>query len=252
MDLGLTGKKAIVTGGSRGIGRAIAETLAAEGVDLAICARSAEALEAAAKELEAAGVAVTARVVDVGDAEALKGFISESIEALGGLDILVSNPSGGTGVDEASWKANFEVDLMGAVRSVEAALPALCASDAASVLFVGTTAAVETFMGPTSYNALKAALITHANGLSQALGGQGVRVNTISPGPIFFEGGAWDMIKQYNAAMYEEALAGHPGGRMGDASDVANAAVFLSSPAARHITGVNLIVDGGFTKRVNF
>jgi len=252
MDLGLEGKKAIVTGASRGIGRAIAETLAAESVDVAICARNAEALEAAAKELAASGVKVVSAVVDVADADALKAFIADSIENLGGLDILVSNPSGGNGVDEASWKANFEVDLMGAVRSVETALPALIESDAASVLFIGTTAAVETFMGPTSYNALKAALITHANGLSQALGGQGVRVNTVSPGPIFFEGGAWDMIKQYNTAMYEEALKGHPSGRMGDASDVANAAVFLSSPAAKHITGANLIVDGGFTKRVDF
>jgi len=252
VDLGLKGKKAIVTGGSRGIGRAIAGALAAEGVDVAIGARNADSLEAAAKELEATGVKVVAKAVDVGDAAALKGFVTDSIEALGGLDILVSNPSGGNGVDEASWKANFEVDLMGAVRSVEAALPALAKSDAASVLFIGTTAAVETFMGPTSYNALKAALITHANGLSQALGSQGVRVNTISPGPIFIEGGAWDMIKQYNEKMYEQALKDHPGGQMGDGSDVANAAAFLASPAAKHISGVNLVVDGGFTKRVNF
>ncbi len=171
---------------------------------------------------------------------------------MGGLDILVSNPSGGNGSDEAAWRANFEVDVLGSVRSVEAALPALSASGAASVLFIGTTAAVETFIGPTSYNAMKAALVTHANGLSQTLGSQGIRVNTVSPGPIFVEGGAWDRIKQGRPEMYEEAQKGHPGGQMGEAQDVANAAVFLASPAAKHITGVNLIVDGGFTKRVNF
>ncbi len=252
MDLGLKGKKALVTGATRGIGRAIAETLAGEGVDLAICSRTQEAVDATKKDLEAKGVRVHGQVADVGDGDALRAFISASIEALGGLDILVSNPSGGNGVDEAAWRANFEVDVLGAVRSVEAAQEALEASDAASVMFIGTTAAVETFMGPTSYNAMKAALVTHANGLSQSLGAKGIRVNTVSPGPIFIEGGSWDRIKQGRPAMYEAALADHPGGKMGEAQDVANAVVFLSSPAAKHITGVHLIVDGGYTKRVNF
>jgi 3-oxoacyl-[acyl-carrier protein] reductase len=252
MDLGLKGKKAIVTGGSRGIGRAIAETLAGEGVDLALCGRTAEGLETAKKELEAKGVKVHVETVDVGDGDALKAFVASSAEALGGLDILVSNPSGGNGTDEKSWKANFDVDLMGAVRSVDAAVPHLVKSDAASVIFIGTTAAVETFMGPTSYNAIKAALITHANGLSQALGPQGVRVNTVSPGPIFIEGGAWDTIKQHMKPMYESTVKACPNGRLGTAEEVANSVVFLASPAASLITGVNLVVDGGFTKRVNF
>lgn len=252
MDLGLKGRKALVTGASRGLGRAIAETLADEGVDLAICARTEESLAEASRSLQAKGVKVFSKPVDVADGDALRAFISDSIEALGGLDILVSNPSGGNGTDEAAWRANFEVDLLGAVRSVEAAQEALENSDAASVIFIGTTAAVETFVGPTSYNAIKAAMVTHANGLSQSLGGKGIRVNTISPGPIFVEGGAWDRIKQGRPQMYEDALAGHPGRCLGEAQDVANATVFIASPAASHITGVNLIVDGGFTKRVNF
>ena len=252
MDLGLKGRKALVTGASRGIGRAIAETLAAEGADLAICARTEETLAEAAESLSRAGGRVFSRSVDVADGDALQGFIAESIAELGGLDVLVSNPSGGNGSDEAAWRANFEIDLLGAVRSVEAAGEALAASDAASVLFIGTTAAVETFIGPTSYNAIKAAMITHANGLSQALGPKGIRVNTISPGPIFFDAGPWDRIKQGRPEMYEEALAGHANGRMGTPKDVANAAAFLASPAASHITGVNLVIDGGFTKRVNF
>jgi len=252
VDLGLKGKRALVTGATRGIGRAIAETFAAEGADLAICSRTPESVAAAAKDLEGRGVRVFAKPVDVADAEALKAFIVDSAAALGGLDILVSNPSGGNGTEEAAWRANFEVDLLGAVRSVEAARPALEASDAASVIFIGTTAAVETFLGPTSYNAIKAALVTHANGLSQSLGGVGIRVNTVSPGPIFVEGGSWDRIKQGRPALYEQALAGHPGGKLGEPQDVANAVVFLASPAAKHITGVHLIVDGGFTKRVNF
>ena len=252
MDLGLQGRKAIITGGSRGIGLAIAQTLADEGCDLAICSRGAEGVEAAAKALEAKGVRVFARAVDVGDKAALEGFVSEAIADLGGLDLLVSNPSGGNGVDEASWKGNFEVDLMGAVRSVGAAVPALAKSDAGSVVFISSTAALETFMGPTSYNAIKAALITHSNGLSQALAPQGIRVNTVSPGPIMIEGGAWDMIRKHNSAMYDGTLQQIPGGRMGSAQEVADAVAFLASPRSGFTTGVNLVIDGGFTKRVDF
>jgi NAD(P)-dependent dehydrogenase (short-subunit alcohol dehydrogenase family) len=252
MELGLQGKKAIVTGASRGIGRCIANAFADEGVDLAICSRSSEGLEEARKDLEARGVRVVSQALDVGDGDALKEWIGAAANELGGLDILVSNPSGGNGTDEKAWKANFEVDLMGAVRSVDAATPYLAKSDAASVVFIGTTAAVETFMGPTSYNALKAALITHANGLSQTLGPQGIRVNVVSPGPIYFEGGAWDTIKQHMKPMYESTVAACPNGRLGTPEEVANAVAFLSSSAASLISGVNLVADGGFTKRVNF
>lgn len=252
MDLGLAGKKAVVTGGSRGIGRAIAEELAREGASVAICARTAAGVDEAVKSLEGHGVEVKGSAVDVGDGDALKAFVAEAAEALGGLDILVSNPSGGNGVDEASWRGNFEVDLMGAVRGVNAAVPLLSKSDAASVLVISTTAALETFMGPTSYNALKAALIAHMNGLSQALGPRGIRVNAISPGPIYFKGGAWAQIEKTMKPMYDEAVAGHAIGRMGTPEEVARAAAFLVSPAASLITGVNLVADGGFTKRVNF
>jgi 3-oxoacyl-[acyl-carrier protein] reductase len=252
MDLGLKGRKAIITGGSRGLGRAAAETLAAEGCDVAICSRGAEGVETAKKSLEAKGVKVFGQAVDVGDKEALESFIAAAIADLGGLDILISNPSGGNGVDEAAWKANFEVDLMGAVRSVNASVKALSESDSASVTFISSTAAVETFMGPTSYNAIKAGLITHANGLSQALAPKGIRVNTVSPGPIMVEGGSWDMIKTHNEAMYNATVAQIPAGRLGTDQEVADAITFLSSPRSAFTTGVNFVIDGGFTKRVNF
>jgi len=252
MDLGLKGRKAIITGGSRGLGRAAAETLAAEGCDIAICSRGAEGVETAKKSLEAKGVKVFGQAVDVGDKDALEGFIAAAIADLGGLDILVSNPSGGNGVDESAWKANFEVDLMGAVRSVNASVAALSESDSGSVIFISSTAAVETFMGPTSYNAIKAGLITHANGLSQALAGNGIRVNTVSPGPIMVEGGSWDMIKTHNEAMYNATVAQIPAGRLGTDQEIADAIAFLASPRSAFTTGVNLVIDGGFTKRVNF
>jgi NAD(P)-dependent dehydrogenase (short-subunit alcohol dehydrogenase family) len=252
MDLALRGRKAIVTAASRGIGLAIARTLADEGVDLAICARGSAGLESAKKELEARGVRVFTRALDVGDGDALRAFVGEAVESLGGLDVLVCNASGGAGMGEKAWQANFDVDLMHSARAVEAALPALTASDAASVVVIGSTAALEYLGVPQPYNAIKAALIAHASDLAQALAPRGVRVNAVSPGPIYFEGGNWEMIKRAMPAIYERALSQCALGRMGTPEEVARAVVFLASPAASFTTGANLVVDGGFTKRVGY
>lgn len=250
MDLGLKGKKVAVTGGSRGIGRAIAELMICEGADVALCARDAEAVEGAVTALSRSGKAIGS-AVDVADKAALQGWIASAAEALGGLDILVPNVSAGGGqTDEKGWRANLEVDILGATNAIEAAMPSLRASDAGSIVVIATTAAVEDFLGPQTYNAMKAALIVHSQGLAQALAGSGIRVNAVSPGPIFVEGGAWDFIKSNLSDLYDSTLAAQPMGRMGSAQEVARAVAFLASPAASWITGVNLVVDGGFTKRV--
>jgi len=252
MDLGLAGRRALVTAASRGIGLAIARTLADEGAHVAICARGAGGLEAARKDLEGRGVRVFARSVDVADGEALKAFVGEAAEALGGLDIFVSNASGGPGLGEAAWRANFEIDVLSAARGVEAALPHLVASEAASIVFISSTAALE-FLGlPQPYNAMKAALIAHAGNLSQALAAQGVRVNVVTPGPIYFEGGSWEMLKNTMPRVYEQALEQCAIGRMGTPEEVARAVAFLASPAASLVTGANLVADGGFTKRIAY
>ena len=252
MDLGLSGKKALITAASRGIGLAIARQLADEGCDVAICARSAGALESAAKELEQRGIRVFARALDVADGAALRAFIAEAAGALGGLDIFVSNASAGGGTGERAWQATFDIDVMGAARGVEAALPFLAKSDAGSIVFISSTAALEYLGVPQPYNAMKAALIAHAGDLSQALAKQGIRVNTVSPGPIYFEGGSWQMIQQAMPAVYQGALAQCAIGRMGTPEEVARVVVFLASPAASWVTGANLVVDGGFTKRVAY
>jgi NAD(P)-dependent dehydrogenase (short-subunit alcohol dehydrogenase family) len=252
MDLQLDGRKAIVTGATRGIGLAIARTLADEGVHVAICARGEAGLETARKDLEARGVSVFTQALDVSDAAALAGFVAAAGEALGGLDILVANASGGAGMGEPAWQANFEIDVMGSARAVQAALPLLGDSDAGSIVFISSTAALEYLGVPQPYNAMKAALIAHANDLSQALAPRGIRVNVVSPGPIYFDGGNWEMIKQMMPQIYERALAQCAIGRMGTPEEVARAVVFLASPAASLVTGANLVVDGGFTKRVAY
>jgi 3-oxoacyl-[acyl-carrier protein] reductase len=252
MDLKLKGHNALITGGSKGIGRAIAEALAAEGCNVAICARNQQEIDAAVQSLAAKGVKAVGKSVDVGDGDALKAWINESAEALGGIDCLVSNVSGGNAPGEAGWRANFEFDVLGAVRCVEAALPYLEKSKNASVLMISSTAALEKFIAAGAYNAMKAALIQYAGALSQDLGPKGIRVNTISPGPIMIEGGSWDRIKQHMTPFYEQTVAQIPLGRMGTAEEVAAQAALLASPLAAFTTGTNVVIDGGITKRIQF
>jgi len=252
VDLKLKGNKALITGGSKGIGRAIAEALAAEGCDVAICARNQAEIDAAVASLSAKGVKAIGSSVDVGDGDALKGWIQSSAEALGGIDCLVSNVSGGNAPGEAGWRANFEFDLLGTVRCVEAALPYLEKSSNASIVMISSTAALEKFIGAGAYNALKAALIQYSGALAQDLGAKGIRVNAISPGPIMIEGGAWDRIRTHMTPFYDATVAEIPVGRMGTAEEVAAQIALLASPLGAFTTGANVVIDGGFTKRIQF
>ena len=251
MDLQLTGRKALVTGASRGIGRAIAVELAREGCNLALCARGAEPLEALAKEL---GGTVYTQAVDVADEQAVTGFVETAARELSGLDIVVSNVSASSVKGPDQWRTSFQADLLAFVRIAETAVPYLEQSDAAAIVAIGTTSAFDT-LPPTSansYAALKAAVIEHASGLGHALARKGIRVNTVSPGPIDFPGGDWDRLRERRPEFYEGIKARIPLGRLGHAEEVARAVAFLASPAASFCTAVNLVVDGGFVSRVQF
>ena len=252
MDLQLKGSKALITGGTKGIGRAIANAIADEGGNVAICARNQEEVDAAVADLAAKGVTAFGQSVDIGDGEAFKAWIDASAEALGGIDCIVSNVSGGGAQGEEAWRRHLEYDMLGAVRMVEGSMAHLEASDNASVVLISTTAAVEKFMNAGPYNALKAALLNYNGALSQELAPKGIRVNAISPGPIFIEGGAWDNIKQHMTAFYDATVADIPMGRMGSAEEVANQVAFLASPRAGFTTGTNIVIDGGITKRIQF
>ena len=213
MDLGLKGKKALVTGGTRGIGRAIAERLASEGSDVAICARNAVEVAETVATLEELGVRATGTNVDVGDELALKDWINQAAGELGGLDVLVANVSALAGDNSiAAWRGAFEIDMMGTIHTIDGALPHIENSEAGAIVAISSVSALQYFGGVRAYNSMKAALINHMSNLAHALAPKGIRVNTVSPGTIYFEGGIWNKRELEMPDLFKGALAMNPMG----------------------------------------
>jgi len=253
MDLGLNGKRVIVTGGTRGIGRAITEVLTQEGCTVAICARKAEEVARLVATLQAAGKHALGGAADVADAAGLTAWIDSAATAMGGIDIVVANVSALAGAPgEDSWRQALEIDMLGTLRTVDAAMPWLEKSAAASIVAISSTAALEAFGGARPYNALKAAVINYMSNLATQLAPKQIRANTVSPGTIYFDDGVWGKRKREMPDAYAAALAHNPMGRMGTPEEVAKAVAFIASPAASFITGANLVVDGGFTRRIQY
>ena len=250
MDLGLAGKKVLVTGGTKGIGRAIADLSVAEGAAVSICARNTADV---AQTVKALGPGCFGQALDVVDSAAVAAWVAASAEALGGIDIVVPNVSAlAVQRDAAAWKAGFETDIMGTVALVDAAMPWLEKSDAASIVIISSVSGREIDFASGPYGAFKAALIHYAQGLAFHMAGRGIRANSVSPGNTYFPGGVWEKVEQSMPDLFAQAMALNPTGRMGKPEEMARAVVFLASPAASFITGTNLVVDGALTRGVQF
>lgn len=253
MDLGLQGLRALVTGGTRGIGRAIVDALAAEGAAVGFCARTERDVADMAGTLTRSGSVAVGHVVDVADEAGLQRWVADSAAELGGVDIVVANVSAlAIPDDAASWRASFDVDMMGTVGLVNAAMPYLERSDAASIVTIASVSGREIDFAAGPYGVFKAAIIHYTQGLAYQLAPKGIRANSLSPGNTYFPGGVWQDIEQHNPQLFAQAMALNPTGRMAKPEEIARAAVFLASPAASFVTGTNLVVDGALTRGVQF
>jgi 3-oxoacyl-[acyl-carrier protein] reductase len=251
MNLGLKGLRAVVTGGTKGIGRSAADILAEEGASVAICARNADEVRAAVKDLKAKGVNAYGADIDVANKAALRKFIADSAAALGGVDILVANVSALAAQDvEESWSKAFEVDMMHTVHAVTAALPYLEKSKHPSIVIISSVSGREVdFAGP-AYGAMKAALIHYAQKLAHQHAPKMIRVNSVSPGNTYFDGGFWQSAEKNLPDLYKHALSLNPTGRMAKVDEIGRGIVFLASPASSFTTGTNLVIDGALTRGV--
>jgi 3-oxoacyl-[acyl-carrier protein] reductase len=245
MSFDFSGKRAVVCGGSRGIGRSIAISLAQAGAAVSICARGAETLEATRSELAKFGHLAHAGVCDLGDGEAIRRYIADTAQALGGIDILVNNASGlGMTDDDAGWAASVAVDMMAIVRATQAALPFLKQAKG-TVVNTSSISALRTSARTPPYGAIKAAVIQYTMTQAAMYAKDGIRVNGVAPGSIEFPGGSWEKRKSDNPNLYNAILRSIPFGRLGHPEEVANVVLFLASPLASWITGQTIVVDGG-------
>ena len=250
MDLQLTGTRVLVTGGSRGIGRAIVSAFLDEGATVAFCARNPDEVRETQESLSARG-RVVGSVVDVADGDALAAWVETCAGDLGGIDVVVANVSALAIPDtEESWQASLNVDLMHTVRMVRAALPHLERSDNASIIAISSVSGRESDFASGPYGTVKTAIIGYVHGLAMQLAVKGIRANTVSPGNTYFEGGVWSSIETGNPELFRTAVELNPTGQMGTPEQVAAPVVFLASTAASRISGTNLVVDGALTRGV--
>jgi NAD(P)-dependent dehydrogenase (short-subunit alcohol dehydrogenase family) len=253
VDLGLQGRRALVTGGTKGIGRAIVDALAAEGAAVGFCARTGDDVADAVEALTKRGGIAVGHVLDVADEQGMQEWVAGAAAELGGLDIVVANVSALAIPDEpANWQASFDVDMMHTVRLVNAAMPHLERSDAPSIVTIASVSGREIDFAAGPYGVFKAAIIHYTQGLAYQLAAKGIRANSVSPGNTYFAGGVWENIEQNVPELFAQAMALNPTGRMARPEEIARAAVFLASPAASFITGANLLVDGALTRGVQF
>ena len=248
MDLGLNGLNAVVTGSTAGIGKAIALSLAKEGVNVAICSRRQEKVDETLDELSAYPVKSVGGAVDITHTEAFQHWVSQTAEGLGGIDIFVANVSPMSG----KWADAVNTDILSTVSSIDAALPWVKQSENGSIIYISSMAGVVATPQLPPYGAEKAAMTHYMKTLSKMLIKDAVRVNTVSPGDIIFEGGNWDNLRINNPEAFKRVLRRNPRGTLGTPEEIAQVVTFLSSPMASLVNGGHLVVDGGSTGHIHF
>jgi 3-oxoacyl-[acyl-carrier protein] reductase len=256
MDLRLKGKRALITGGTRGIGKAIAETFASEGCNTVICARNSAEVEKVVESLKSRGVSAWGAAVDVTDEKAVKDWVSLAADQMGGLDIIVSNVGAmALSAEKEAWEKNLKMDIFGLVNLVEAGMEHLEKAAAengdAAITAIGSTAATAA-ANPSAYGAIKGAITHYIKGVAKVNAAKKVRANVVAPGMVYFEDGVWSRIEQNQPDVFKASLARNPTGRMATPQEIANAVVFISSPCSTFTSGINMIVDGAMTDRVNY
>ena len=253
MDLQIKGKTAIVTGGTKGIGRAIVEAFADEGANVAFCARNADEVKSTEEALIAKGVKAKGTALDVGDATALRAWVEDPAKEFGGIDMAVANVSALAIPDEdENWETSFRVDMMGTVNLCKAVIPHLDKSDVKSLVAISSVSGREADFASGPYGTFKTAIIGYMAGLALQLAEKGIRANTVSPGNTYFEGGVWQNIEGGNPDLFSFAMGLNPTGRMGTPQEVASGVVFISSPVSSRTSGTNLVVDGALTRGIQF
>lgn len=253
MDLKLEGRTALVTGGTRGIGRSIVEAFVGEGTNVGFCARTAADVEAMERATSDGGPEVVGTTLDMGDPAAIETWVADSAERFGGIDIVVSNVSALAIPDtEENWDASLRVDLMGTVRLVKAAMPHLESSEAPSIVAISSVSGREVDFASGPYGTAKSAIIAYIQGLAYQLAGKGIRANTVSPGNTYFPGGVWESIETGNPDLFATAMGLNPTGRMAKPEEIAAGVVFLASPVSSFTTGTNLVIDGALTRGIQF
>lgn len=252
MDLFLTGKRVLVTGGTRGIGRAIVSAFLDEGATVGFCARDEQAVTATEEALRERGQ-VVGTAVDVGDEVALTAWVDRSAAAFGGLDIVVASVSALAIPDTPeNWETSLRVDLMHTVHLVQASLPHLEQSDAASIIAISSVSGRESDFASGPYGVAKTAIIGYIHGLAMQLAEKGIRANTVSPGNTYFPGGVWESIETGDPELFATAVGLNPTGHMGTPEDIAGPVVFVASPRASRMSGANILVDGALTRGIQF
>ncbi|MGH8111619.1 MAG: SDR family NAD(P)-dependent oxidoreductase [Rhodanobacteraceae bacterium] len=252
MDLHISGKTAMVTGGTRGIGLAIVETFLAEGANVAFCARDAKKVGEKQAELSGRGN-VSGTAFDLRDSSAITQWVADTAERFNSIDMVVCSASALAIPDtESNWVECFQMDMMSTVHLVNATIAYLENSSVASIVAIASVSGREVDFAAGPYGTVKSAIIAYMSGLALKLASKNIRVNAISPGNTYHEGGVWPQIENDDPELFATALKLNPTGRMGTPQEIASSVVFISSPVSSRTTGANLLIDGALTRGIQF